>query len=425
MLLACGARGAQLWLARDAFATDRDNYRELAENLWANHVFGWGERATAFRPPLYPLCLAAAFTAAPPREAALALHLALGVGTVLAVYFAARGADLGDWSLLAALFVAFDPLLLHQSTLFMTETLATFLAALAWWLLVAQARRPRLWIVAAAGLALGLASLTRPTFLLWWLPMAALGLAWPAALGSRRAALVLASTAAACLIPWTVRNQLVLGAPIATTTHGGYTLLLANNPEFYEFARTAEWGATWSSAKLDAELLATLPPIKTPADELANDRACRQQALAHIRAQPGDFAWASLVRAGSFWGLVPHHVSGPERWSDRALRYSVGLFYGVEFLLALLGLAAQGSRCWRAPWLWALLAATAFTAVHAVYWSNLRMRAPLMPMAACAAAAGAAFCWQWGLRSKSTPKPNLDDSASGSGNLDPRETTSL
>lgn len=425
LLLACGARAAQLHVAKDAFTSDRDNYRELAQNLLAHRVLGWGDRPTAYRPPLYPLCLAAAFTAAPPREAALGLHLGLGVGAVLATYLAARWLELGDGALLAALFVAFDPLLLHQSTLFMTETLATFLAALAWMLLVAQGRRPRIWLAAAAGVTLGLAALTRPTFLMWWAPLSVVALVWGSALGTRRAALAFAAGAAACLLPWTARNQLALGAPTATTTHGGYTLLLANNPEFYEFARSGAWGATWSSEALDRELLATLPPIERPADELARDRKCHELAVGFMRADPRGFAWSSLVRFGAFWGLVPHHVGAEESRADRWLRYSVGLWYGACYLLALAGLAALGRRGWRPPWLWALLAAAAFSGVHAVYWSNLRMRAPLTPMLACAAALGARACWRrWG-RSKSTPPPNLDQPASSSERLDPAEDASL
>ena len=40
-------------------------------------------------------------------------------------------------------------------------------------------------------------------------------------------------------------------------------------------------------------------------------------------------------------------------------------------------------------WLWGLLLVLAVTAVHAFYWTNLRMRAPLMPVVALAAALGA------------------------------------
>jgi hypothetical protein len=36
---------------------------------------------------------------------------------------------------------------------------------------------------------------------------------------------------------------------------------------------------------------------------------------------------------------------------------------------------------------WGVLLCVAFTGVHAFYWSNLRMRAPLMPFVAVVAAA--------------------------------------
>ena len=46
------------------------------------------------------------------------------------------------------------------------------------------------------------------------------------------------------LSPWMVRNTLVLGEPVWTTTHGGYTLALANNPVYYDedHARSTEAG---------------------------------------------------------------------------------------------------------------------------------------------------------------------------------------
>jgi hypothetical protein len=40
--------------------------------------------------------------------------------------------------------------------------------------------------------------------------------------------------------------------------------------------------------------------------------------------------------------------------------------------------------------MWGILLALVFTAVHTFYWTNIRMRAPLMPAVAIAAAAGAA-----------------------------------
>ena len=44
---------------------------------------------------------------------------------------------------------------------------------------------------------------------------------------------LLAVTLVLVLSPWMIRNLLVFGEPVWTTTHGGYTLALANNPVYY------------------------------------------------------------------------------------------------------------------------------------------------------------------------------------------------
>ena len=44
---------------------------------------------------------------------------------------------------------------------------------------------------------------------------------------------LLALTIVIVLSPWMIRNLVVLGEPVWTTTHGGYTLALANNPVYY------------------------------------------------------------------------------------------------------------------------------------------------------------------------------------------------
>ncbi len=55
-----------------------------------------------------------------------------------------------------------------------------------------------------------------------------------------------------CLLtisPWAIRNWQVFGRPIITTTHGGYTLWLANNPAYYR--EVVEGGApAWAGDSL-------------------------------------------------------------------------------------------------------------------------------------------------------------------------------
>ena len=46
-------------------------------------------------------------------------------------------------------------------------------------------------------------------------------------------------------------------------------------------------------------------------------------------------------------------------------------------------------------WLWGLLLVACLTAVHTFYWTDMRMRAPLMPVVALAAAGGL-FCCRHG-----------------------------
>ncbi len=89
------------------------------------------------------------------------------------------------------------------------------------------------WLaVCGFGLVLGVSILARPTAAPW---AAMCGLAALVAGGGgwqRRVADcgLICLGVLVCVVPWAMRNQALLGKPIWATTHGGYTLLLANNP---------------------------------------------------------------------------------------------------------------------------------------------------------------------------------------------------
>jgi hypothetical protein len=204
-----------------------------------------------------------------------------------------------------------------------------------------------------------------------------------------------ATAAALVLSPWVVRNQVRYGRPIVATTHGGYTLLLGNNPSFYEYLRAGAWGTVWDADEFNRTWRARATRTR-PADELRNDRRAYAEAWQTIRREPATFVYSCAVRAGRLWALLPHRIDPDESPANRSARYLVGLWYLFEVALAAVGLAAlsRGKRrgeTWRATWLWGILLAGCFTAIHALYWSNLRMRAPLVPVVALAAAAGAAW----------------------------------
>src|SRR5581483_12505023 len=142
---------------------------------------------------------------------------------------------LGSAANLAALLVAVDPLLVHESTQVMTETVAALLAAAAMLAVTSAMERPGTWRAVASGVAIGLSVLCRPTFLVWGGCLAVL-VGWGAnrVVRARLRVLYLAGMAVV-LAPWAIRNEIELGRPVITTTHGGYTLLLGNNAYFYKF----------------------------------------------------------------------------------------------------------------------------------------------------------------------------------------------
>ncbi|HEY2157674.1 MAG TPA: phospholipid carrier-dependent glycosyltransferase, partial [Isosphaeraceae bacterium] len=226
--------------------SDPDMYLPIARSLAEGRGFCiWEGEPTANRPPLYPILLAPIARSLDGRGLAAgiaALHVLLGLGTIALTYWAGRRWGYSpDRAAIAAAIVALDPVLLAQTRPVMTETLAAFLVAACLATMTLEGKRSAL----IAGLAFGLAALCRPSLL----PGAVLvGIARAAVgPGDRRRrirdAALFAIALGTTLAPWAIRNQRRFGEPIVTTTHGGYTLALANNPAYY--ADVVE-GAPWS-----------------------------------------------------------------------------------------------------------------------------------------------------------------------------------
>lgn len=413
LLLGLLVRGAVLWQYRDTLTRDDDNYGEIATNLRQQSIFGLGQEAatpTAFRPPLYPLLLAATMMAEKitPLQVG-ALHLLLGLLTILLVYQLARQYSLPQAAPLAALLVAVDPILLYQSTRIMTETLATLLAVAALYSL-ARLHPQRRWTTALmSGGVLGLSILCRPTFLVWLL-LCLLALVVLEPKWRQRWQLGGALLAGAVLVitPWTIRNIMQFNRPIALTTHGGYTLLLGNNPVFYQHLQQQPWGSVWQTKEVDrfkqglekmrpdgnptidywASSALPEPADTRPTTEYERDRFAYHVARHQISQQPKMFLHASLIKVGRLWSPLPHQIDPAESKRGRWLRYLIASWYSASYLLALISLYRLRGAVARRPWLWGLLLVITLTAVHTLFWSNIRMRAPLVPWIALVVAAG-------------------------------------
>lgn len=405
---------------------DRDAYLGMAQGIAAGRGLSTpgSDRPTAFRPPLYPLLLApwAGEHEQLPRAI---LHLLLATGTAWLIWRTAGHLGLSrSAKSLALLLFAFDPLLLRYLAFPMTETLCTFLSAL----LLFQVARPGppTWVAAfLAGVTFGACVLARPTYWVFGVLFAVAHCfaSWRAGRDTslristehvrgnlKRRAAALAGVAIVVL-PWVIRNWIMIGTPIVMTTHGGYTLLLGNNTAFYEEVLNQPWGTIWDGSRGPGQEV-WVDGINAQMDqqglhsEVARNRWMGDLAKQTIREHPWTFLRACWWRFVRFWYVVP---LGPEAaalpfW----LRWGIAALYSLTWLLMLGGIArlamsafhvCRGERSVEssqqsdrfAPefrgWLPLILLILSFVLVHLVYWSDARMRAPVMPAVVLLAAA--------------------------------------
>ena len=417
MLLAVGLtvviRGLTIFATATSFDADPDAYQAIARTIGGSGVFGLTSpegvpRPIAFRPPLYPWLLSLSYSDGTLSHLAIAVfHLLLGSLTALFVFLFTRrlvepssrvnrrftGDRLG---LAAAVLTAIDPILLRQSTEVMTETLAaTLTAAVIWMWGICQNEtesRNRWALPAGLGTLLALAYLCRPTFLVWAVLLIIAGLIRAPNRRGLLSVTVVATLVAVAVGGWTLRNIRTLGHPIWATTHGGYTLLLANNDSFYRYLSEGRFGQAWDADEFlnayqhrydgDPRQAAFWqkdwkgpPTYGAAVSEYDDDRLCYESAVATIRRQPTVFVWSAFVRVARLWSPFPHDISGR---SKKAV-VAVGSFYVVLYACVLVAIIRHRrfvfGRSWWAIWLLVIT----LTGVHAVYWSNLRMRAPAVP----------------------------------------------
>ena len=419
--LAAAVRAVALWLQFDSLSNDPDGYRQLAETLATQGVFGFGTAGvaahpTAFRPPGYPYLLSWLVADGKLSNGAVAgLHWLLGIATVALVYLFAnrllakieqqqepRSVAITVAGCVAALIVACDPILLVQSTQVMTETLATLLAVLggwAWFSFADSAKGQNIieTMPRKRGLTLGLCLLIgffgRPISAVW----AALLFSASAYCFRRRmmfATLTSVSMFVFGICLWTQRNIRAVGEPIWATSHGGYTLLLANNPMLYQHLREHPLGTYWDATRFlqtwDAREAGDIrdpgfwqvshEPVPITRSEVEDNKLASEAAMATIRREPAMFVWSCVVRVWWLWSPCPQIGSIMQR-------SLVCIWYLAVYLGAIISLYRWRHIIFSSPWLAGWLLMFALTGTHAVYWSNLRMRAPAVPFIAIVAAA--------------------------------------
>jgi hypothetical protein len=90
---------------------------------------------------------------------------------------------------------------------------------------------------------------------------------------------------------------------------------------------------------------------------------------------------------GYLWSPLAHRVDPHESRWVMWMRWGAAVWYIAVLALAVVGAVRLRGTLLTSPWVWGALCVLALTLVHTVYWTNMRMRAPLMPIVGLLAAA--------------------------------------
>jgi 4-amino-4-deoxy-L-arabinose transferase-like glycosyltransferase len=408
-VLGLGVRAVAVVNPVDNPADDSRAYYALAKALYEEGSYGGPEfRDSSDWSPGAPLLYAGAFyaTGGAREGTARIVEALLGVAAILVVFALAwrlalaatrrRPGEGGSAApsasatgLLAAFAVAVYPPFIHSTGELMSEppAILTLPAAVLAWLWASEQERPWAWLL--PGLLFGLTAMFRPEYLLVGVVFAALTLLHPRSqlrtdkgencerAGALRArvlpALVVLGGIVAVILPWAIRNQVVLDRTVPISTGGGKALYVGTYlPADGEYQRVK---AILAERYLDRDLepgSAALDAVDpTPLFDRVAERypdLPRDSALGKIGKEnfsdylsedPVGYAAMTARKVGRIWssGVGEAMSSAPGRF--------------VQILLVALGLAGFVLLGLRRRW-WELVAlATPIVLVTAVGAASL------------------------------------------------------
>ena len=396
--------------------SDHDGYLAHADMVAHGEGFAGPHthRPTAFRPPGSPIALAGLLVCGLPGWASVAVIN--GLSSLAIIWFSWRLCQQLQLTPSVRLFavgiIVFDPLLLRYTILPMTEVpAAAILIAAVVTLKAAELRHQLLGsqgyvFCILSGALFGLGSLVRPLLLVSCalLVLSRLRLSLKGGQNCTRNmvfAILPMIFAAVAISPWVIRNAIQFHKFIPATTHGGYTLALGNNPDFYRDVINGNLSFPWPGPQLDAwqqRMISEAAVQGVPmGSEPAQDAWYHQQFVLSIKAQPLSFLKSCLLRLRRFCAITPGSDAGLPRFATTLI--------GVWYSLIWIGVAATIVSSLPALHrilkfrtkrhipahqsladLWIIV--LSFMLLHAFYWTDTRMRTPVMPFICILAAVG-------------------------------------
>ncbi len=348
---------------------DETEYHGIAINLIEGKGYSYfrgvsGELSpTAYRAPGLPAFLALIYLLTGPSLLAARIGQAMLGAALIPIGFLI-GRELGlsrRAGLIACAALALYPYYIFCAGAVYPIVLSTILVGLATLALLRGRSRPGVAMEIAAGVVLGLASLTFG-HVLAAAPLVALWVVLNKQ--ARRNSALIAAVAfvlafSAALAPWVVRNALMLGRPTLSTAFE-YNLCMGN-------AEQAKWDSGSRVSDLESAHL------KGRVAKLSEGDAARlymRVAREEISSAPGRFVLLSMGKAANFWRPYPN----PAARSVSTLEKAVGLLtYGPAFIGCVVWLIGCRSRLREVSLLLAYPAASMIVAAVTVSVDRYRL----------------------------------------------------
>ena len=374
-------------------AGDTNAYLTIARNLALHHIFSVSNSPdgqlfpTASRPPLYPMLIALLWwTNSPLVLVILLLQSLLGAATVVLVYLIAIDRFNRAVAMIAGLGVAFAPMTGYFTAVVLTETLFTFVLTLAIFLWGREK-------LVSAGIAFGLAALTRPVLLPFIIALPLLSLL-PSLRHRWRTYLTIAVVAIVLPSLWILRNAVVFGRFIPIAASGWGMNLLCGTIETEILGIKVWTGSEWALLDLSDHPLLQVDHGLSETDQ---DSVLMRRGIDRIVKNPGHWL---VVRAEQYpklfvdsgnYLLGSHNIPIGQALSEGRFRVLLvkGLFFGGNLFvmgMAVLGLSTTRKR------ILSLIHMISFPIflllAQLPMWTESRYSLPIMPMVAIFFAVG-------------------------------------
>lgn len=343
---------------------DERQYLEIAQSLAQGDGFLLNGKPTAYRPPVWPLLLAALLVVGVGVPFLPLLSAALMVVAAALAGLVGVRVTRNRWGALAGPAVLAYPLNLYGAGTLYPQALATALL-LGLWLVAAayvdEGRTMPAWVCALVGLMVAALALSVPT-LLFAGGMALVWLWWRQEGTRVRFATVALAFLLLPIAAWTARNVMALDSPVTFSTSSGRNLWLGNNAQ-----ATAASGVGIDDEAVVAEIAGLT--------EVEKDAYYRGEAVAWVTGNPGEAARLYVAKVANYF--VPYNEPVTRSQGSGAEKLVAYAAFGALVLGTVARLLLRRRVPLRPSEVFMLVVFLANALFMAVFFTRVRFRLPL------------------------------------------------